>query len=104
MVDLPPYLDNVTDKVLHYRNHPSIIVWCARNEGYPPQVLDDELKNLMARPVPDRLYQSNSPEGRGVSSHGPYYWRAPRYYYALNEAFKTETGSTSVPKMVRFKA
>ena len=26
---------NVRDKILRFRNHPSIVLWCARNEGYP---------------------------------------------------------------------
>ncbi len=95
--DIPTYLANVTDKVVRFRNHPSIAVWCARNEGYPPQALDDTLKKMMADLDPTRLYQSNSADGRGVSSHGPYYWRAPRFFYRLSESFKTETGSVSVP-------
>ena len=95
--DIPTYLANVTDKVLRYRNHPAIAVWCARNEGYPPKELDDMLKAKMAVLDPSRLYQSNSADGRGVSSHGPYYWRAPRYFYEVKEAFKTETGSVSIP-------
>jgi len=97
VTDIPTYLANVTDKVVRYRNHPSIAVWCARNEGYPPKELDDTLKTLMARLDPTRLYQSNSADGRGVSSHGPYYWRSPRFFYAFNESFKTETGSVSIP-------
>src|SRR5205085_459801 len=27
--DIPTYLANVTDKIRRYRNHPSIVVWCA---------------------------------------------------------------------------
>lgn len=95
--DITTYVSNVTAKVLRYRNHPAIAVWCARNEGYPPKELDETLKGLMSQLDPTRLYQSNSAEGRGVSSHGPYYWRAPRFFYPLNESFKTETGSVSVP-------
>ena len=97
VTDIPTYLANVTDKVVRYRNHPSIAVWCARNEGYPPKELDDTLKTLMNSLDPTRLYQSNSADGRGVSSHGPYYWRSPRFFYAFNESFKTETGSVSIP-------
>ena len=97
VTDIPTYIANVTDKVVRYRNHPSIAVWCARNEGYPPKQLDDALKALMGHLDPSRLYQSNSADGRGVSSHGPYYWRSPRFFYALNESFKTETGSVSIP-------
>ncbi len=95
--DIPAYIANVTDKVVRYRNHPSIAVWCARNEGYPPKDLDNSLKALMTKLDGSRLYQSNSADGRGVSSHGPYYWRSPRFFYPLNESFKTETGSVSVP-------
>src|SRR6185312_7212234 len=97
VTDIPTYLANVTDKVVRYRNHPSIVVWCARNEGYPPKELEDDLKPLMAKLDPSRLYQSNSAEGRGVSSGGPYYWRSPRFFYAISESFKTETGSVSIP-------
>jgi beta-mannosidase len=97
VADIPTYLANVTDKVVRYRNHPSIAVWCARNEGYPPSELDRTLKALMGQLDPTRLYQPNSADGRGVSSHGPYFWRSPRFFYALNESFKTETGSVSIP-------
>lgn len=99
VTDIPTYLANVTDKVVRYRNHPSIAVWCARNEGYPPKELEDDLKPLMAKLDPSRLYQSNSAEGRGVSSGGPYYWRSPRFFYTISESFKTETGSVSVPTL-----
>ena len=95
--DIPTYLANVADKVQRYRNHPSIALWCARNEGYPPKELDDTLQTLMTRLDPTRLYQSNSSAGRGVASHGPYYWRSPRFFYVIHESFKTETGSVSIP-------
>ena len=97
VTDIPTYLANVSDKVRRYRNHPSIAVWCARNEGYPPQDLDRTLKAMMSKLDPTRLYQSNSAEGRGVSSHGPYYWRSPDHFYSITESFKTETGSMSIP-------
>jgi mannosylglycoprotein endo-beta-mannosidase len=97
VTDIPTYIANVTDKVVRYRNHPSIAIWCARNEGYPPKELDDMLHALMDRLDPTRLYQSNSSAGRGVASHGPYYWRSPRFFYVIKESFKTETGSVSIP-------
>src|SRR5271156_4530146 len=99
VTDIPTYLANVTDKVERFRNHPSIAIWCARNEGYPPKQLDDTLHALMDKLDPTRLYQSNSSAGRGVASHGPYYWRSPRFFYPVHEAFKTETGSVSVPTL-----
>ncbi len=95
--DLPTYIANVRDKILRYRNHPSVAIWCARNEGYPPKEIDDQLRALMAELEPTRLYQPSSTAGHGVNSGGPYWWRAPLFYYVYSEAFKTEIGSTSIP-------
>ena len=95
--DLPTYIANVRDKILRYRNHPSIAVWCARNEGFPPKEIDDQLRVLMAELEPTRRYQPSSTSGAGVNSGGPYRWRTPREYYIYSEAFKTEIGSSSIP-------
>ncbi|MCU1223383.1 MAG: glycoside hydrolase, partial [Edaphobacter sp.] len=97
--DLETYMANVRDKILRFRNHPSIAVWCARNEGNPPKEIDDALRAMMAELEPTRLYQANSADGRGVHSGGPYHWRTPREFYVYDAAFKTETGSVSVPTL-----
>jgi hypothetical protein len=98
--DIDTYMANVRDKVLRYRNHPSIALWCARNESYPPPEIDAALRKLLAELEPTRRYQPNSTDGAGVRSHGPYYWRAPRYFYRItDDFFKTETGSMSVPTL-----
>jgi hypothetical protein len=97
--DFDTYMANVREKILSFRNHASIVLWCARNEGYPPKKIDDALRVLMAELEPTRLYQANSADGRGVNSHGPYHWRTPREFYTFNEAFKTEIGSVSVPTL-----
>ncbi len=95
--DLDIYLANVKDKILRYRNHPSIALWCARNEGYPPPAIHDALSKMIPELDPARLYQPSSTAGRGVMSGGPYDWRDPEAYYAQDAPFKTETGSVSVP-------
>jgi hypothetical protein len=97
--DFDTYMANVREKILRFRNHPSIVLWCARNEGNPPKKIDDALHVLMAELEPTRLYQANSADGRGVNSHGPYHWRTPREFYVYDEAFKTEIGSVSVPTL-----
>jgi Exo-beta-D-glucosaminidase Ig-fold domain/Glycosyl hydrolases family 2/Glycosyl hydrolases family 2, sugar binding domain/Glycosyl hydrolases family 2, TIM barrel domain len=97
--DFDTYIANVREKILRFRNHPSIVLWCARNEGYPPKKIDDALRILMMELEPTRLYQANSADGRGVNSHGPYHWRTPREFYVYDEAFKTEIGSVSVPTL-----
>lgn len=99
--DMAIYMANVRDKVLRFRDHPSIAIWCGRNEGYPPKDIDDALRTMMAQLDPVRLYQPSSTDGRGVISHGPYRWRAPEEFYVFpdTEAFKTEIGSVSVPTL-----
>lgn len=98
--DLDTYMANVRDKILRYRNHPAIAVWCARNEGFPPKEIDDRLRVLMAELEPTRRYQPSSTSGAGVRSHGPYFWREPREFYKVtDDFFKTETGSVSVPTL-----
>jgi Exo-beta-D-glucosaminidase Ig-fold domain/Glycosyl hydrolases family 2/Glycosyl hydrolases family 2, sugar binding domain/Glycosyl hydrolases family 2, TIM barrel domain len=95
--DFDTYMANVREKILRFRNHASIVLWCARNEGNPPKEIDDALRKLMAELEPTRLYQANSADGRGVRSGGPYHWRTPREFYVFGEAFKSEIGSMSVP-------
>ena len=98
--DIPTYMANVRDKILRFRNHPSIMLWCARNEGYPPPEIDAELRPLLAELDPTRRYQPSSTDGAGVRSHGPYHWRVPRDFYKVtDDYFKTETGSMSVPTL-----
>jgi hypothetical protein len=98
--DLDTYMANVRDKILRYRNHPAIMLWCARNEGFPPKEIDDRLRVLMAELEPTRRYQPSSTSGGGVRSNGPYHWRTPREYYKIgDDFFKTETGSMSIPTL-----
>jgi hypothetical protein len=99
-LDDATYIANVRDKVLQYRNHPSIAVWCARNEGNPPKEIDDGIRKLMTELEPTRMYQPSSTDGHGVRSNGPYRWRTPREFYTIkDDYFKTETGSVSVPTL-----
>jgi len=105
ITDVPLYLANAREKVLRFRNHPSIVLWCGRNEGDPaPKALADGLAAMMAELDPQRVYQKNSDAGRGVKSGGPYYWQPPQAYYGEGRGgrgaltpFKTEIGSISVP-------
>ena len=96
--DIATYIANVREKILRFRNHPSIALWCARNEGFPPPEIDAELRKLMTELEPTRRYQPSSTDGAGVRSHGPYSWRTPREFYTVtDDFFKTETGTVSVP-------
>lgn len=100
-LDAGLYLNNVREKILRFRQHPCIALWCARNEGDPPPVIGRGIQELINHLDPNRLYQPSSTSGRGVMSHGPYHWRVPRDFYEFpeSEAFKTEIGSMSVPTL-----
>ena len=103
--DVSTYLANVRDKILRFRNHPSIVLWCARNEGNPPPEIDAPLRKMLANLDPSRLYQPSSTSGHGVRSHGPYDWRRPRDFYKIDgDYFKTETGSVSIPTLESIEA
>ncbi len=102
--DVNLYLANVREKILRFRSHPSIAVWCARNEGFPPPIIDAGIQKLMTELERNRLYQPSSTSGRGVNSGGPYYWRAPREYYDFGEPFKTEIGAVSIPTLESIQA
>jgi Glycosyl hydrolase 2 galactose-binding domain-like/Exo-beta-D-glucosaminidase Ig-fold domain/Malectin domain/Glycosyl hydrolases family 2/Glycosyl hydrolases family 2, TIM barrel domain len=93
------YLANVREKILRFRNHPCIALWCARNEGNPPPQIGEGIQKLINALDPDRLYQPSSTSGRGVHSSGPYHWRTPREFYNFKYPFKTEIGSMSVPTL-----
>lgn len=109
--DLGLYMANCRDKILRYRNHPSVAVWCGRNENYPPPYLDDALRNALTELDPQRWYQSNSGGGRGANSGGPYDWTTPTEYYLFSESkkfnkketFKTEIGAISIPTIESIK-
>ncbi|MBV9848760.1 MAG: glycoside hydrolase family 2, partial [Armatimonadetes bacterium] len=98
------YLANVREKLLRFRNHPCIALWCARNEGDPPPAIDRGIQALIAGLERQRLYQRSSTSGHGVNSGGPYHWQPPRSFYRFGEAFKTEIGAPSIPTLEAVQA
>jgi hypothetical protein len=79
------FIANAEDYLRRIRNHPSIGIYCGRNEGNPPQTIDNELVRLVAELHPGLHYIPNSAAGP-VSGHGPY--RA----LPVNEYFAAERG------------
>ena len=51
--------------MLRIRNHPSMGLYCGRNEGYPPPPLEDGIRKLLAELHPDMRYISSSADGPG---------------------------------------
>ena len=91
------FLRNATDLVERIRNHPSIGVYCGRNEGNPPQPLDDGLRQMLTTLHPGMRYFSSSSFGV-VSGGGPYEAKTARYYFAerATEKLHSELGMPNI--------
>ena len=91
------FLTNVADTIKRFRNHPSIAIWCARNEGVPPEEINQGNDRLIRELDGTRYYQPNS-RLIGLRTSGP--WdRQPleKYFNDLNHGFSTEMGAPSIP-------
>ena len=74
------FLSNADDYVKRIRNHPSIGIYCGRNEGYPPESIDRRLRHFVKTLHPGLGYISSSADD-GVSGHGPYWALPPKEYF-----------------------
>lgn len=90
------FADNAEDFVSRIRRHPSIGLYCGRNEGYPPATLDARLKKLVASLHGDIVYIPNS-AADGVSGHGPYRAVEPDSYFGMPaRKFHSERGMPAI--------
>jgi Glycosyl hydrolase 2 galactose-binding domain-like/Exo-beta-D-glucosaminidase Ig-fold domain/Glycosyl hydrolases family 2/F5/8 type C domain len=94
------FLRNARDFILRLRNHPSIGLYCGRNEGNPPKPLEDGLTRMLAELHPGVHYIPNSAEGV-VSGHGPYGVMPLSFYYGpgANKTLHSERGMPNIPPM-----
>ncbi len=98
------FLRNATDLVERIRNHPSIGLFCGRNEGNPPQPIEDGLTKLLAEMDPALHYIPNSAFGT-VSGGGPYRAMPPKFYFEQRATTKlhSELGMPNVVTMDSLK-
>ena len=98
------FLRNARDVILRFRNHPSIAVWCGRNEGVPQPIVNQGLANLV-RTLDGTRYYSPSSNEVDLQGSGPYKYQDPALYYTtLNHGFSVETGSPSMSTLESFGA
>lgn len=94
--DSTMFLANARDLIRRIRRHPSIALYCGRNEGYPPENLDRALRSDVAALHPGLLYISSSAD-EGVSGHGPYNALAAKEYFEKQTGkLHTERGMPAV--------
>lgn len=98
------FLKNARDTILRFRNHPSIVMWCGRNEGVPQPVINEGLAELV-RWLDGTRYYSPSSNAINLQHSGPYKYVDPSLYYTtLNHGFSVETGTPSFSTLESFRA
>jgi len=110
--DLQVFNANVIEKIKRLRNHPSIAVWCADNEGWPEPPLSGWLKeDLRTFDGDERYYQPNS-HAENLTGSGPWANFDPRYYFMSPPAgiggnkgwgLRTELGTAVFTNFESFK-
>ncbi|HEX5422844.1 MAG TPA: LamG-like jellyroll fold domain-containing protein [Candidatus Acidoferrales bacterium] len=97
------FLANARDVILRNRNHPSIAVWCGRNEGVPQPVVNEGLAKLVDTLDGTRYYSPSSNQVE-LQNSGPYSYQDPKLYFTrLNRGFSVETGTASFPTLESFE-
>ena len=103
-LDIPLFLDNVRDTILRFRNHPSIVIWCGRNEGVPSPILNQGLIELTTALDGTRYYSPSSNQVN-LQNSGPYKFQRPSLYFTtLNHGFSVETGTPSLSTLESFSS
>jgi len=98
------FLKNVRDTILRFRNHPSIVAWCGRNEGVPQPIINEGIADLTRSLDGTRYYFPSSNE-INLQHSGPYKYMNPVLYYTtLNHGFSVETGTPSFSTLESFRA
>ena len=97
------FIENGRDTVRRYRNHPSIVLWCGRNEGVPAPVLNEKLIHMLHEEDGTRFYSPSS-NAVNLRPSGPYHWVEPSLYFSkLNRGFSVELGIASFPTREAFE-
>ena len=95
--DTALFLNNARDTILRFRNHPSILLWCGRNEGVPSPAVNEGLDHLI-RELDGTRYYSPSSNVVNLQNSGPYKYSAPETYFTQHgRGFAVELGVPSVP-------
>jgi hypothetical protein len=91
------FLRNCEDTIKRFRNHPSIALWCPRNEGVPPEDVNQALDRMVRELDGTRYYQPNS-RLIDLRSSGPW-GNLPldQYFHNVNQGFTTELGASCIP-------
>lgn len=92
------FMRNAVDVVRRFRHHPSIAIWCPRNEGYATETLERRLSAMIQKEDITRRYHPNSRQCNLRHSGPWHYYKDAAVYYSYDaHGFNSELGSPSVP-------
>jgi len=99
------FLSNVKDTVLRIRNHPSIGIYCGRNEGFPPKPLEDGFQSILSDMHPGLHYIPSSADNV-VGGGGPYAAMPLTFYPKMAQYTKlhSEIGMPTIPSAESVRA
>jgi hypothetical protein len=98
------FLANARDVVLRFRNHPSVAIWCGRNEGVPPPAINEGLDRLLRELDGTRYYSPNSRDVNLQGSGPWHYGDAFKFFTTRARGFSTELGLPSPPSADTIRA
>ena len=94
-----PFMTAAASMVKMAHTHPSISLYCGRNEGFPPTDLNGSLKELVDSLHPGIIYIPSSAD-EVVTGHGPYRALSSKEYFTFRNGadhFHSERGMPNVP-------
>ncbi|MFR9602999.1 MAG: discoidin domain-containing protein [Rikenellaceae bacterium] len=101
--DLDLFMANAQDKIKWVRKHPSLVLYCGRNEGLPPVKFDFAMRRDCEALDGTRHYVANSAD-KPLSGFGPYDVREPAWYFENRGAtFHSEVGIIAIPEVESFR-
>jgi hypothetical protein len=98
------FIANARDTITRFRNHPSIAIWCGRNEGVPPPIINEGLDELVRSLDGARYYIPNS-RSINLQDSGPWNYGEPSSFHTRRgRGFSTEIGLPSPPSADTMRA
>ncbi|MGH9512925.1 MAG: glycosyl hydrolase 2 galactose-binding domain-containing protein [Terriglobales bacterium] len=98
------FLRNAKDTIERIRNHPSVGLFCGRNEGNPPPPLESDIEKLLSDLDPALRYFPSSASGV-VSGGGPYRAMPDKFYFEhrATEKLHSELGMPNIVSLDSLK-
>ena len=97
------FAENAADYVKKIRNHPSIGLYCGRNEGNPPASLNEKLDGIVRDLHPGMHYIPHSADGT-VSGYGPYRALPVKEYFAAERGKDRLHSERGMPNVMPYES